>query len=55
MSEYLKIVLPALIGLIGTLIAVFIGYRQWKRQPGCSVWYFSYRTANGIQGIMGKA
>lgn len=30
--DNLKIILPALIGLIGTLVVAFIGYRQWKRQ-----------------------
>jgi hypothetical protein len=30
--ENLKIILPALIGLIGTLIVALIGYRQWKRK-----------------------
>lgn len=32
MNEYLKIILPASIALIGTIITIFIGYRQWKRQ-----------------------
>jgi hypothetical protein len=30
--ENLKIILPALIALIGTLVVAFLGYRQWKRQ-----------------------
>jgi hypothetical protein len=30
--ENLKIVLPALVALIGTLVVAFVGYRQWKRQ-----------------------
>ena len=32
MSAVLKNVLPAILALLGTLIAVFVGYRQWKRQ-----------------------
>jgi len=31
-NDYLKIIFPASVALIGTLITVFIGYRQWKRQ-----------------------
>jgi hypothetical protein len=34
--DSLKIILPALIGLIGTLIVAFLGYRQWKRQHALS-------------------
>src|ERR1051325_7297724 len=30
--DNLRIALPALIGLIGTLIVAYFGYRQWKRQ-----------------------
>ncbi len=30
--ENLKIILPALIALIGTIIVASIGYRQWKQQ-----------------------
>ena len=30
--DNLRIILPALIALVGTLIVAFIGYRQWKRQ-----------------------
>ena len=36
MNEYLKIILPASIALIGTIITIFIGYRQWKRQQESS-------------------
>lgn len=36
MGDYLKIVLPALIALIGTIIAIVAGYRQWKRQQASS-------------------
>lgn len=32
MNEYLKIILPASIALIGTIITILVGYRQWKRQ-----------------------
>jgi hypothetical protein len=32
MSEWTKTVLPAIIGVVGTGITVFFGYRQWKRQ-----------------------
>jgi hypothetical protein len=32
MSEILKIVLPSIIVLIGTIFASMLGYRQWKRQ-----------------------
>lgn len=32
MDEWVKVVLPALIGLVGTLAVVLVGYRQWKRQ-----------------------
>lgn len=32
MSDALKNVFPAIIALVGTIIAVFVGYRQWKRQ-----------------------
>jgi hypothetical protein len=32
MSDWTKTVLPALIGVFGTGITVFFGYRQWKRQ-----------------------
>jgi hypothetical protein len=32
MSEILKVAIPATIALIGTIITVGIGYRQWKRQ-----------------------
>lgn len=32
MFSELKIVLPALIALIGTLVGIYFGYRQWKRQ-----------------------
>jgi hypothetical protein len=34
--EYLKIILPASIALLGTIITVLIGYRQWKRQQETS-------------------
>src|SRR5215204_3960578 len=34
--DSLKIILPALIGLLGTLVVAFIGYRQWKRQHALS-------------------
>jgi hypothetical protein len=30
--ENLRIVLPALIALIGTLVVAYLGYRQWRRQ-----------------------
>ncbi len=43
MSEYLKIILPALIALIGTIIAIMVGYRQWKHQQGASH-YGSFAT-----------
>lgn len=33
-SEFVKIGLPAAIALIGTIITVAVGYRQWKRQHG---------------------
>jgi hypothetical protein len=36
MNEYLKIILPGSIALIGTIITIFIGYRQWKRQQESS-------------------
>jgi len=32
MNDYLKVAVPAFIGLIGTLLAIYFGYRQWKRQ-----------------------
>jgi len=32
MSDWTKTMLPALIGVFGTAITVFFGYRQWKRQ-----------------------
>jgi hypothetical protein len=32
MSDILKIVIPAIIALLGTVLTVFFGYRQWKRQ-----------------------
>ncbi len=32
MSDALKNAFPAIIALVGTIIAVFVGYRQWKRQ-----------------------
>jgi hypothetical protein len=32
MSEALKNLFPALIALAGTALAVFVGYRQWKKQ-----------------------
>jgi len=32
MSDLLKVAIPALIALAGTIVAVTIGYRQWKRQ-----------------------
>lgn len=43
MSEYLKIILPALIALIGTIIAIMVGYRQWKHQQDASR-YGSFAT-----------
>ena len=36
MNEYLKIILPASIALIGTIITIVIGYRQWRRQQESS-------------------
>ena len=36
MSEPLKIIIPALIALVGTSVTVFFGYRQWKRQQKTS-------------------
>jgi hypothetical protein len=36
MSEPLKIIIPALIALIGTFLTIFFGYRQWKRQQKAS-------------------
>ena len=32
MSELLKTVLVAALGLLGTLVVAFLGYRQWKKQ-----------------------
>jgi hypothetical protein len=32
MGDTLKVVIPAVIALAGTIFTVFIGYRQWKRQ-----------------------
>jgi len=32
MDEIIKTAIPALIALLGTLAAIFIGYRQWKSQ-----------------------
>jgi hypothetical protein len=32
MYDILKNAIPALIGLVGTVLAILIGYRQWKRQ-----------------------
>jgi hypothetical protein len=32
MNEALKNAAPALIALVGTVLAVLVGYRQWKRQ-----------------------
>jgi hypothetical protein len=32
MSDILKNAFPAIIAFLGTVIAVFVGYRQWKRQ-----------------------
>ena len=32
MKDMLKVILPALIALIGTLVVALIGYRQWRRQ-----------------------
>ena len=32
MSDFLKVALPALLALAGTLTALVVGYRQWKRQ-----------------------
>lgn len=32
MDELIKTATPALIALLGTLITIFIGYRQWKSQ-----------------------
>jgi hypothetical protein len=32
MSDWTKTLLPAIIGVVGTGITVFFGYRQWKRQ-----------------------
>jgi hypothetical protein len=31
-SEFLKSALAAALGLVGTLIVAFLGYRQWKKQ-----------------------
>jgi hypothetical protein len=36
MTETLKVVIPACIALVGTIITVVIGYRQWKRQQDAS-------------------
>jgi hypothetical protein len=36
MKDVLKTAIPALIALIGTVLAVLIGYRQWKRQQDTS-------------------
>lgn len=32
MDEIIKIAIPALIAFLGTLLTIFIGYRQWKSQ-----------------------
>ncbi len=32
MNDILKNAIPALIALVGTVLAILIGYRQWKRQ-----------------------
>ena len=32
MDELIKTAIPALIALLGTLLTIFIGYRQWKSQ-----------------------
>jgi len=32
MTELLKVMVPAILALIGTLVTVLIGYKQWKRQ-----------------------
>jgi hypothetical protein len=34
--DSLKIILPALIGLLGTVVVALIGYRQWKKQHALS-------------------
>src|SRR3982750_1927023 len=36
MSEVLKVAIPATIALIGTIITVFLSYRQWRRQQDAS-------------------
>lgn len=36
MNDILKVAIPAIIVLIGTIITVLIGYRQWKRQQETS-------------------
>ena len=35
-TELIKIGFPAAIALVGTIITVAVGYRQWKRQQGAS-------------------
>ena len=36
MEDILKVAIPAAIALIGTIVTVLIGYRQWKRQQEVS-------------------
>jgi len=36
MQELLKIGLPALVALVGTILTVIVGYRQWKKQQEAS-------------------
>src|ERR1041384_1705607 len=36
MEDILKVAIPAAIALIGTIVTVLIGYRQWKRQQEAS-------------------
>src|SRR5713101_4705205 len=36
MNDILKNAIPALIALVGTVLALLIGYRQWKRQQDTS-------------------
>lgn len=36
MTDILKVVIPATIALLGTILTVVFGYRQWKRQQEAS-------------------
>ena len=37
MNDVLKNAVPALVALVGTVLAILIGYRQWKRQQDATL------------------